>query len=347
MPGASSLEVPAIHGPSTAPRFSDVGAIELVDASDARAPAPPTAAADDDEAAGADASVSDEELQKRIEGMERELDMPAALVEDLLRLSGTDIVVLADDSGSMNRENDAAGATRWSELRHTLHLLVSMLVVVEHAEGFSLKFLNGNEYSKIATADDLDRVFEGKPRARGKTPLLANLAPVIKGFGEADADTLVLIFTDGEPSDCEFDELTHLIKSKCGARGVDGRLRRRTARDGRPSQAAERLLLLRPLHRRAGRRRALQQGRRPLPGLRRHRRLCRGAARGDGGRQPAHALPAPRRRLPFRLCARAATPRLRRWLAKMVLTKEQKHDDLDERELDRFGRRVRPCCAVS
>ena len=77
-----------------------------------------------------------------------------------------------------------------------------------------LKFINDAEWYKITSTAQLEEIFAGKPRARGKTPLLGNLAPVIEGFGRDDRDTLLLILTDGEPSDCEFDELSHLIKSK-------------------------------------------------------------------------------------------------------------------------------------
>ena len=156
-------------------------------------------------------------LADRVEKMRAELDMPPEYVEDLLRLVGTDIVVIADDSGSMNSVSDnlAGGPkTRWQELQQTLRLLATMLLVVEHTDGCWLKFLNDAEWYKITSTAQLEQIFAGKPRARGKTPLLGNLAPVIEGFGRDDRDTLLLILTDGEPSDCEFDELSHLIKSK-------------------------------------------------------------------------------------------------------------------------------------
>ncbi|KAH8059274.1 hypothetical protein JL721_9370 [Aureococcus anophagefferens] len=128
-------------------------------------------------------------LADRVEKMRAELDMPPEYVEDLLRLVGTDIVVVADDSGSMNSVSDnlAGGPkTRWQELQQTLRLLATMLL--------------------------LEEIFAGKPRAR-EDAAARNLAPVIGG-GRDDRDTLLLILTDGEPSDCEFDELSHLIKSK-------------------------------------------------------------------------------------------------------------------------------------
>lgn len=156
-------------------------------------------------------------ISERVAIMQRELDLEKDIVEDLLSVAGADIVVVADDSGSMNSVSDnlAGGPkTRWQELQQTLRLLATMLLVIEHMDGFWLKFLNDAEWYKITSTAQLEEIFAGKPRARGKTPLLGNLAPVIEGFGRDDRDTLLLILTDGEPSDCEFDELSHLIKSK-------------------------------------------------------------------------------------------------------------------------------------
>ena len=200
------MAVPPIGGVAAAVPAVSVAAV--VDAADADGAVVAPVADAGDVAVG---------LADRVEKMRAELDMPPEYVEDLLRLVGTDIVVIADDSGSMNSVSDnlAGGPkTRWQELQQTLRLLATMLLVVEHTDGCWLKFLNDAEWYKITSTAQLEEIFAGKPRARGKTPLLGNLAPVIEGFGRDDRDTLLLILTDGEPSDCEFDELSHLIKSK-------------------------------------------------------------------------------------------------------------------------------------
>ena len=200
------MAVPPIGGVAAAVPAVSVAAV--VDAADADGAVVAPVADAGDVAVG---------LADRVEKMRAELDMPPEYVEDLLRLVGTDIVVIADDSGSMNSVSDnlAGGPkTRWQELQQTLRLLATMLLVVEHKDGCFLKFLNDAEWYKITSTAQLEEIFAGKPRARGKTPLLGNLAPVIEGFGRDDRDTLLLILTDGEPSDCEFDELSHLIKSK-------------------------------------------------------------------------------------------------------------------------------------
>ncbi|KAH8050812.1 hypothetical protein JL722_11154 [Aureococcus anophagefferens] len=115
-------------------------------------------------------------LADRVEKMRAELDMPRSTVSD----------------------NLAGGPkTRWQELQQTLRLLATMLLVIEHMDGFWLKFLNDAEWYKITSTAQLEEIFAGKPRAR-EDAAARNLAPVIEGFGRDDRDTLLLILTDGE-----------------------------------------------------------------------------------------------------------------------------------------------------
>ncbi|KAJ8603267.1 hypothetical protein CTAYLR_006944 [Chrysophaeum taylorii] len=171
-------------------------------------------------AGGYDASNEDVnvDLSERLATMKETLGLPDPYVADLLKLVGTDIVVIADDSGSMNAITDprkiTEPVTRWEELQQTLRMLVTMLLVVEHVEGFWLKFLNDPEWYKITDKDQLERIFAAKPRAHGKTPLKANLEPIMQGYGSEEKDTLLLILTDGEPSDCSFEELSQIVRSK-------------------------------------------------------------------------------------------------------------------------------------
>ena len=52
----------------------------------------------------------------RVERMQNELDVPEQIVRDLLSVAGADIVVIADDSGSMGAvANYVTRSTRWTE----------------------------------------------------------------------------------------------------------------------------------------------------------------------------------------------------------------------------------------
>ena len=82
----------------------------------------------------------------RVRHMQDELDLPEDVVRDLLSIAGTDIVVVADDSGSMNQIADPTNTmnpkTRWEELQETLIKLAHLLLVVDHSDGFHVQFLN-------------------------------------------------------------------------------------------------------------------------------------------------------------------------------------------------------------
>ena len=56
------------------------------------------------------------DIGERVERMQNELDVPEQIVRDLLSVAGADIVVIADDSGSMGAvANYVTRSTRWTE----------------------------------------------------------------------------------------------------------------------------------------------------------------------------------------------------------------------------------------
>ena len=160
-------------------------------------------------------------LEARLSAMQMELDLPEEIVRDLLSVGGTDIVVIADDSSSMNTVSDTTDymrpLTRWGELRTTLSKLVHMLLVVDHSDGFALKFLNDPTWYQITSAAALDQVFQAKPAARGLTPLFANLQLIARGYTggkNPESDTIVLILTDGQPSDAKMPQIQALLQGR-------------------------------------------------------------------------------------------------------------------------------------
>uniref|UniRef100_A0A0G4H0Y6 VWFA domain-containing protein n=1 Tax=Chromera velia CCMP2878 TaxID=1169474 RepID=A0A0G4H0Y6_9ALVE len=145
------------------------------------------------------------------------LDIPYSMKEDLLACAHTDILVIADDSGSMRQSvSDRATPTltRWQELQMTLGTLVELLLAVDHLDGFHLKFLNRPEFIPIRTAQDLDDAFAKRGLPGGGTPLANNLQIAFTGSWNPkgpDGEAIVLIATDGEPSDCSFRDMASLL----------------------------------------------------------------------------------------------------------------------------------------
>ena len=155
----------------------------------------------------------------RVERMQNELDVPEQIVRDLLSVAGADIVVVADDSGSMGAvANYVTRSTRWTELRYTLQKLAHMLLVVDHTDGFHIQFLNDPTWHEIRSGSQVETLFYGR-QPKGRTPLATRLRPLLsgawhpKGHG-AETDLILLIMTDGEPSDCSFSELRQLVGQK-------------------------------------------------------------------------------------------------------------------------------------
>jgi len=155
----------------------------------------------------------------RGEKMQNELDVPEQIVRDLLSVAGADIVVIADDSGSMGAvANYVTRSMRWTELRDTLQKLAHMLLVVDHTDGFHIQFLNDPTWHEIHSGSQVETLFYGR-QPKGRTPLATRLRPLLsgqwhpKGHG-AETDLILLIMTDGEPSDCSFSELRQLVGQK-------------------------------------------------------------------------------------------------------------------------------------
>ncbi|KAH8046602.1 hypothetical protein JL720_16327 [Aureococcus anophagefferens] len=151
--------------------------------------------------------------------MQRELDLEKDIVEDLLSVAGADIVVVADDSGSMscvaNPGNYQNPMTRWDELRETLIKLAHMLLVVDHADGFNVQFLNDPTWHEVHSGSGrvaLRRAVAARRRAAAaRSALDGSWHP--KGHG-AETDLILIVMTDGSPSDVDFGGLTRLVAGK-------------------------------------------------------------------------------------------------------------------------------------
>lgn len=172
---------------------------------------------------GINPSVSQKDIAARVADLQRQLDVSETIVRDLLSIAGTDIVIIADDSGSMSSVSDAtnvmAPRTRWMELKDTLLDLVEMLLLVDHADGFTLKFLNDPLYYQVASRAAVEKIFQSA-KPRGGTPLAKNLTEVFTGAWLAKdkqretKDVIVLCATDGEPGDITFSGLQTLLRNR-------------------------------------------------------------------------------------------------------------------------------------
>lgn len=123
-------------------------------------------------------------------------------------LAGANVVVIADDSGSMGssvRNSPVAPppgkytTTRWDELIHFLQLVLQ--VAAELADGVHFHFLNAGCISKVQAWEQVEAIAARGP-TRG-TPLLSAMREVFEKYNPAKTDRklLTIIATDGCPTD--------------------------------------------------------------------------------------------------------------------------------------------------
>ncbi|KAJ3126545.1 hypothetical protein HK100_010202 [Physocladia obscura] len=144
----------------------------------------------------------------------RRLEISSLMALKLRKLEAYDIVVIADDSGSMRTKSFAAltvtdpfapTKTRWDELKETVTIVTEIASALDE-DGIDIFFLNRPPARNINSNNAstvLSTVFQDKPV--GYTPLTRTLTQVLneKWHGVATGDRkklVVLIATDGQPT---------------------------------------------------------------------------------------------------------------------------------------------------
>eukprot|EP01062_Namystynia_karyoxenos_P023327 TRINITY_DN19013_c2_g1_i2.p1 TRINITY_DN19013_c2_g1~~TRINITY_DN19013_c2_g1_i2.p1 ORF type:complete len:388 (+),score=74.04 TRINITY_DN19013_c2_g1_i2:84-1166(+) len=154
------------------------------------------------------ARPADAGRHERLQQVLRRFEISIAEAQDLVVLQDYDIVIIADDSGSMRvsslphhmRPLPGSGQpdpSRWEELKATVAMVIEIATVFDD-DGIDLYFLNRPPIKKIASVDD-PRLAEAfcQPPA-GRTPLTQCLRHVVAET-EGEKPTLLVIATDGVP----------------------------------------------------------------------------------------------------------------------------------------------------
>lgn len=167
-------------------------------------------------------------------------------MEKLLQLKGFDIVIICDDSGSMLEPSDyqpgGLRQTRFNELENTVKKVGIIANVIDN-NGIDLLFLNSGIYKNVKDDASVSRIFNSV--SLQGTPLCSAYRSFIKMYYPRTYDTarnsgvipvrnitkklglrkktvhqgpdhetpiLLIIATDGEPSDGSPEELRHLME---------------------------------------------------------------------------------------------------------------------------------------
>lgn len=87
---------------------------------------------------------------------------------DLKTLERFDIVIVADDSGSMSTQVDNRGKTRWDELKEVLSVVIELGVLLDE-DGIDIMFLNRGSRRKVKSPQEIWDLLRQPPQYR--TPL--------------------------------------------------------------------------------------------------------------------------------------------------------------------------------
>lgn len=107
------------------------------------------------------------------------------------------IVIIADDSGSMNQKS-GPNDTRWSELCSFIKLVFSITETIQNSF-IDLFFLNRGGITGIQTLESIVTAFANPPK--GPTPIVPILRHVLQQSYTGYSGRIIIIATDGEPTD--------------------------------------------------------------------------------------------------------------------------------------------------
>lgn len=119
--------------------------------------------------------------------------------EKLFILSNYDIVLLCDDSGSMNTplDDNTGHSTRWEELKSVIKIVISIATIFDD-DGIDIYFLNRQTQLNVSSFEQVSTCLDEPPY--GGTPLTSKLSLIFDNYKYSEKPVLVVIATDGVPT---------------------------------------------------------------------------------------------------------------------------------------------------
>jgi len=116
--------------------------------------------------------------------------------DDIGSINMFDVVMLLDDSGSMNTREERSNITRWGELEQSVRVALDILSAL-HENGVQVRFLNRPGVASARSWEDVAPCFQRGPS--GTTPLTEGTVAALAC--QQVKPLLLLIACDGEPND--------------------------------------------------------------------------------------------------------------------------------------------------
>lgn len=156
--------------------------------------------------APAPSQVPCQDTLQKLQGVLNRFEISIAEASDLVLLQDYDIVIIADDSGSMQNASDPPQQrvlgqptrTRWQELKETVSEMIDIAVCFD-LNGVDVHFLNRPPIMGAKGSSDprFMQAFQAGPQ--GGTPLTETLLRVAQS-NAGERPLLLFILTDGEPN---------------------------------------------------------------------------------------------------------------------------------------------------
>lgn len=157
-------------------------------------------------------------VNDRIRAIAGRYEIGDALAQRLNILQQFEIVVLCDDSGSMNTPVDGTTGTRWDELRSIVQIIIEIGTIFD-SNGVDVHFLNRPPMPNVTDSRQVVESFIQRPA--GLTPLTAALRRIFQSSASkpnSDKRLLVFIATDGAPTDAngtvDIQSLEHVMRNE-------------------------------------------------------------------------------------------------------------------------------------
>ena len=145
---------------------------------------------------------------------------PVISADLLAAVTGTTVVLLLDDSGSMQNAVRPPGSnpmaptttTRWSELAGDTQNIIELVTAAAPQQGVDIHFMNRPGLPGVRDPSQLQPLFNAPPS--GGTPMIGLLQRVYSQYSRVQGRVLLILITDGEPSDGEYNDLFRTLNQK-------------------------------------------------------------------------------------------------------------------------------------
>jgi len=157
----------------------------------------------------AQAPSRDDMLLEQFRALAQRYEISDYFASKLRKLEGWEIVLILDDSGSMNTPigQQSGGAfgksqTRWGELKQTVQIIIDIASVMDK-DGLDLYFLNRATVMGVTSSEQVANVFNAPPAGlTPTTPVLRHVLQAKKAVS-AEKKVLIIIATDGAPTNAQ------------------------------------------------------------------------------------------------------------------------------------------------